>query len=158
MGSIPEIFPPRVLQGYNQYKVMFAQESAPPFEYTLQFSVIFRIPWIMSFTYKKKEAEGTSPPSLLRQYSVKWWKQVQESQADEKAVIAYHNSLIKRSPGPSTPKSSSSDAETIQGIKACKTDKEYYDLLNEIRSSPTPSEDIFQDSQDPYEDENFLNF
>nr|GEY89219.1 aminotransferase-like mobile domain-containing protein [Tanacetum cinerariifolium] len=85
MGTIPETFPPKVLAGYNQYKILFKQENIPPFEYALQFSAIFKLPWILSWTHKKQEAEGSSPPLLLRQFSAKWWKQITENQADKEA-------------------------------------------------------------------------
>nr|GFC00999.1 reverse transcriptase domain, zinc finger, CCHC-type, aspartic peptidase domain protein [Tanacetum cinerariifolium] len=160
MGSIPEIFPPRILEGYNKYRAIFAQENAPPFEYTLQFSIIFRIPWILSFNYKKQEAKDTSPPLLLRQYSVKWWKHIDEGQADIKAVIDYHNSLIERSPRTSKAKTEIIDLETIERIQAAGSSKEEIQkILNEVKRSPSPSEDILQDSQDPYDDmDEFLIF
>nr|GEZ43917.1 hypothetical protein CTI12_AA175730 [Tanacetum cinerariifolium] len=160
MGSIPEIFPPKILEGYNKYKVIFAQENAPPFEYTLQFSIIFRISWIFSFNYKKQEARETSPPLLLRQYSVKWWKQIDERQADIKAVSDYHNSLIGRSPRISTARTEIIDLDIIERIQAAGSSKEEIQkILNEVRRSPASSEDIFQDSQDPYDNEaQFLNF
>nr|GFB56537.1 reverse transcriptase domain, zinc finger, CCHC-type, aspartic peptidase domain protein [Tanacetum cinerariifolium] len=160
MGSIPEIFPPRILEGYNKYRVIFAQENAPPFEYTLQFSIIFRISWILSFNYKKQEAKDTSPPLLLRQYNVKWWKQIVERQADIQAVINYHNSLIERAPRTSKAKTEIIDLETIERIQADGSSKEEIQkILNEVKRSPSPSEDILQDSQDPYDDiDEFLNF
>ncbi|GJZ02467.1 hypothetical protein Tco_0520428, partial [Tanacetum coccineum] len=66
MGQIPESFPTKVLKGYNQYKKMFLQEGVPSFEYTLQFSAIFKLPWILSFTHKKKEAEEAVVGDLLK--------------------------------------------------------------------------------------------
>nr|GFA16881.1 reverse transcriptase domain, zinc finger, CCHC-type, aspartic peptidase domain protein [Tanacetum cinerariifolium] len=159
-ACIPEIFPPRILEGYNKYRAIFAQENAPPFEYTLQFSIIFRISWILSFNYKKQEAKDTSPPLLLRQYSVKWWKQIDERQADIQAVIDDHNSLIERSPRTSKAKTEIIDLETIERIQAAGSSKEEIQkILNEVKRSPSPSEDILQNSQDPYDDiEEFLNF
>ncbi|GKD86583.1 hypothetical protein Tco_1357737 [Tanacetum coccineum] len=157
MGQIPESFPTKVLEGYNQYKKMFLQEGVPSFEYTLQFSAIFKLPWILSFTHKKKEAEGTSPPLLIRQFSVKWWKQINEEQANKEAVIKYYNSLIQESPSTSTIKTNSvsklskANRELAQKVNDCENDEEFLRLMNHIRSSPTPSEDLFQDSQDPYD-------
>ncbi|GKA26114.1 hypothetical protein Tco_0712223 [Tanacetum coccineum] len=58
MGTLPETFPQSVLEGFNQYKILFKQDGIPSFEYTLQFSATFKLPWILSFTHKKKEAEG----------------------------------------------------------------------------------------------------
>nr|GEX73427.1 reverse transcriptase domain, zinc finger, CCHC-type, aspartic peptidase domain protein [Tanacetum cinerariifolium] len=118
------------------------------------------IPWILSFNYKKQEAIDTSPPLLLRQYSVKWWKQIDEKQADIKAVIDYHDSLIERSPRTSKAKTEIIDLETIERIQAAGSSKEEIQkILNEVKRSPSPSEDILQDSQDPYDDiEKFLNF
>ncbi|GJR33159.1 hypothetical protein Tco_1109391 [Tanacetum coccineum] len=150
MGQLREkVFPTKVLEGYNQYKNMFLQEDVPSFEYTLQFSAIFKLPWILSFTHKKKEAEGTSPPLLIRQFSVKWWKQVKEEQANKEAVIKYYNSLIQESPSTSTIRTNSvsrlskSNKELAQKIKDCDDDEEFARLMNLIRNSPTPSEDLF---------------
>nr|GFB21396.1 reverse transcriptase domain, zinc finger, CCHC-type, aspartic peptidase domain protein [Tanacetum cinerariifolium] len=131
---------------------MFNQENVPPFEYALQFSAIFKLSWILSFTHKKQEAEGSSPPLLLR------WKQITESQADKEAVISYHNSLIQESPSTSTPRKPMTNDDVAKRIKDFKNDEDLARVINEIRGSPTPSEDIFQDSQDTYEDENFLKF
>ncbi|GKD57651.1 hypothetical protein Tco_1291038 [Tanacetum coccineum] len=159
MGIIPEVFPPQVLAGYNQYKVLFKQETVPSFEYSLQFSAIFKLPWILSFTHKKQEAEGSSPPLLLRQFSVKWWKQIEESQANKEAVIKYHSSLIQESPriSISTTKFPMTNMDIAKKIKECENKQELERFINEIRSSPTPSEDLFQDSQDPYDDYKILD-
>nr|GEW61849.1 reverse transcriptase domain, zinc finger, CCHC-type, aspartic peptidase domain protein [Tanacetum cinerariifolium] len=107
---------------------------------------------------QEEEAEGSSPPLLLRQFSVKWWKQITKSQADKEAVISYHNSLIQESPRPFTPRKPMTNDDVAKRIRDCKSDEDLTRIINEIRSSPTPSEDIFQDSQDPYEDDNFLKF
>nr|GEY04746.1 reverse transcriptase domain, zinc finger, CCHC-type, aspartic peptidase domain protein [Tanacetum cinerariifolium] len=91
---------------------------------------------------------------------VKWWKQIDERQADIQAVIDYHNSLIKISPKTSKAKTQIIDLETIERIQRAGSSKEEIQkILNEVKRSPSPSEDIFQDSQDPYDDiEEFLNF
>ncbi|GKD71313.1 hypothetical protein Tco_1325403 [Tanacetum coccineum] len=161
MGTIPETFPSKVLARYDLYKVMFKQENVSPFEYTLQFPAIFKLPWILSFTHKKQEAEGSSPPLLLRQFSVKWWKQINESQANKEVVIKYHSNLTKespKSPSTSTSRISMTNEDVAKRIKECENEEDLARIINEIRGSPTPSEDLFQDSQDPYEDENLLNY
>ncbi|GKE33265.1 hypothetical protein Tco_1452587 [Tanacetum coccineum] len=156
MGQIPEAFPSKVLTGYILYKKMFTQEGVPPFEYTLQFLAIFKLPWILSLTHKKQEAEGISPPLLIRQFSAKWWKQINDSQADKKAVIKYYNSLIQESHSMSTSrftqtsKLSKTNVEIAKKIEECKNDEDFARIISQIRSSPTPSEDLFQESQDPY--------
>ncbi|GJQ95976.1 hypothetical protein Tco_0007115 [Tanacetum coccineum] len=147
-------------QGYNQYKVLFKQDGIPLFEYTLQFSATFKLLWILSFTHKKKEAEGTSPPLLIRQFSAKWWKVIKESQADKSAIDRYHKSLMPRatsvSPSSSASGSTMTNKEIAQRIKDYSNDEALLEnFINEIRGSPTPSEHLFQDSQDPYEDEKF---
>nr|GEX75251.1 RNA-directed DNA polymerase, eukaryota [Tanacetum cinerariifolium] len=83
---------------------------------------------------------------------------VTESQADKEAVINYHNSLIQESPSTSTPRKPMTNNDVAKRIKDCKNDEDLARVINDIRGSPTPSEDIFQDSQDIYEDENFLKF
>ncbi|GJT38446.1 hypothetical protein Tco_0938311 [Tanacetum coccineum] len=154
MGTLPETFPQTVLAGYNQYKVLFKQDGIPSFEYTLQFSATFKLPWILSFTHKKKEAEGTSPPLLIRQFSAKWWKVIKESQADKSAVDKYHKSLMPRvtsvSPSSSASGSTMTNKEIAQRIKDYSNNEALLEkFINEIRGSPTPSENLFQDSQDP---------
>ena len=155
MGSIPEIFPPKVLQGYQKYKSVFPQQGVPLFEYTLQFMIIFKLPWIMSWNYKKQEADGVSPPLLVREFSARWWNAVSEDQADMKAVMSHYNSLVRSpSPGPSC---SNTDDDTIKRIQECRSKEEIQRILDEVRKSPTPSEELYQDSQDPYEDDGFLS-
>nr|GEZ48050.1 reverse transcriptase domain, zinc finger, CCHC-type, aspartic peptidase domain protein [Tanacetum cinerariifolium] len=84
--------------------------------------------------------------------SVTWWKQIDEGQADIKAVVDYDNSLIGRSPRTSKAKIEIIDLETIERIQAARSSKEEIQkILNEVRRSPASSEDIFQDSQDPYD-------
>ncbi|GJT38910.1 RNA-directed DNA polymerase, eukaryota, reverse transcriptase zinc-binding domain protein [Tanacetum coccineum] len=116
MGTIPETFPQTVLAGHNQYKVLFKQDDIPTFEYTLQFSATFKLPWILSFTHKKKEVEGTSPPLLIRQFSAKWWKVIKESQADKAAVDRYYKSLIPRTTSVSPSSSVSGSSMTNKEI------------------------------------------
>nr|GFB06485.1 reverse transcriptase domain, zinc finger, CCHC-type, aspartic peptidase domain protein [Tanacetum cinerariifolium] len=118
------------------------------------------LPWIFSCNYKKQEADVTSPPLLLRQYSIKWWKQIDEGQADIKAVSDYHNSLTRRSPRISTTRTPITDLDVIERIQAAGSSREQIQkILNEVRRSPAASEDIFQDSQDPYDNETeFLDF
>nr|GEU72632.1 reverse transcriptase domain, zinc finger, CCHC-type, aspartic peptidase domain protein [Tanacetum cinerariifolium] len=80
---------------------------------------------------------GNSPPLLLRQYSVKWWKQIDEGQADVKAVSEYYNSLIKKSPSISMPRTSITDVDAIERIQAARSSKEEIQkILNEVRRSP----------------------
>nr|GFA91064.1 reverse transcriptase domain, zinc finger, CCHC-type, aspartic peptidase domain protein [Tanacetum cinerariifolium] len=160
MGIIPEAFPTQILAGYNQFKILFKQENIPLFEYSLQFSAIFKLPWIMSFTHKKQESEGSSPPLLIRQLSIKWWKIIQDNQASREAVISYHQSLTtESSPRPPTSPTtvSMTNAKIARRIQSCGgNEEELARIINDIRSSPTPSltpsEDILQDAQDPYED------
>jgi hypothetical protein len=151
MGVIPEIFPPKVLQGYNKYKEIFAQENAPIFEYTLQFTIIFRIPWITLFTYKKQDVQDSSPPLLYRQYSVKWWKKVSEDQANEQAVFDYHKSLTQQGSISTSSRQTITDTDFINRLNACTSPEEMQMIINEIKKSPTPSEELYQDAQDPYD-------
>ncbi|GJZ53821.1 hypothetical protein Tco_0608706 [Tanacetum coccineum] len=125
-------------------------------------SQIQNSPWILSFTHKKKEAEGTAPPLLIRQFSAKWWKVIKESQADKPAVDKYLKSLMLRttsvSVSPSSSGSTMTNKEIAQRIKDYSNNEALLEkFINEIRGSPTPSENLFQDFQDPYEDENFLD-
>ncbi|GKF13612.1 hypothetical protein Tco_0055074 [Tanacetum coccineum] len=84
-------------------------------------------------------------------------KQIKEDQANKEAVTKYYNSLTQETPSTSiirpnsVSKLSKSNKELAQKIKDCNDDEEFARLMNQIRNSPTPSEDLFQDSQDPYD-------
>nr|GFC17937.1 reverse transcriptase domain, zinc finger, CCHC-type, aspartic peptidase domain protein [Tanacetum cinerariifolium] len=114
----------------------------------------------MSFTHKKQESEGSSPPLLIRQFSCKWWKTIQDNQASKEAVISYHQNLTTESstkPPRSPTTVTMTNAEIARRIKSCEgNEAELTRIINDIRSSPTPSltpsEDILQDAQDPYKD------
>ncbi|GKF27831.1 hypothetical protein Tco_0094173 [Tanacetum coccineum] len=125
------------------------------FEYTLQFAAVFKLPWIMSFNHKKQERQGSAPPLLIRQFSVKWWKQIEDKQASKEAVIRYYNDITTGSPSPSSSSSKGpmikDDSDDIaRRIRDCK-EEDLARIISEIRSSPSTSEDLFQDSQDPYD-------
>nr|GEY28955.1 RNA-directed DNA polymerase, eukaryota [Tanacetum cinerariifolium] len=80
--------------------------------------------------------------------------EVDEGQADIKAVSEYYNSLIKKYSSLST---SIIDADAIERIQAAFSSKgEIQKVLNEVRRSLALSEDIFQDSQDPYDNDTEL--
>ncbi|GKD20752.1 hypothetical protein Tco_1222455, partial [Tanacetum coccineum] len=74
---------------------------------------------------------------------------IKEEQANKEAVIKYYNSLIQESPSTSTIRTNSvsrlskSNKELAQKIKDCDDDEEFARLMNHIRNSPTPSEDLF---------------
>ncbi|PWA39968.1 reverse transcriptase domain, Zinc finger, CCHC-type, Aspartic peptidase domain protein [Artemisia annua] len=92
---------------------------------------------------------------MIREFSARWWNAVSEDQADMKAVMSHYNSLVRSpSPGPSC---SNTDDDTIKRIQECKSKEEIQRILDEVRKSPTPSEELYQDSQDPYEDDGFLS-
>ncbi|GKE01084.1 hypothetical protein Tco_1389067, partial [Tanacetum coccineum] len=82
---------------------------------------------------------------------------INESQADKEAVIKYYNNLIQESPSTSTSKFNSAsklakmNIEIAKKIEECQNDEDFSRVISQIRSSPTPSEDLFQDSQDPYD-------
>ncbi|GKF31750.1 hypothetical protein Tco_0101548, partial [Tanacetum coccineum] len=123
------------------------------FEYTLQFAAVFKLPWIMSFNHKKQERQGNFPPSLIRQFSVKWWKQIEDKQASKEAVIRYYNDITTGSPSPScsTRPMIKDDSEDIaRRIRDCK-EEDLARIISKIRSSPSTNEDLYQDSQDPYD-------
>ena len=73
MGNIIETFPVQIKDGFLKFKELFAQ-NIPDHEYLLQFTVLFKIPWIMAWKFIVIDAEGTTPMSLHRIVSVKWSK------------------------------------------------------------------------------------
>ena len=70
MGLIPKCLPDEVLNEFLKFKELFVQ-PIPEFEYLLQFSMLFKIPWIMSWTYNYQEVKDTSSPWLNYQYRIK---------------------------------------------------------------------------------------
>nr|GFB74824.1 reverse transcriptase domain, zinc finger, CCHC-type, aspartic peptidase domain protein [Tanacetum cinerariifolium] len=68
--------------------------------------------------------------------------------------------LVERSPSIPITRTTIIDLETIERIQVAGSSKEEIQkILNEVRRSPASSKDIFQDSQDPYDNEaEFLNF
>nr|GEV50644.1 RNA-directed DNA polymerase, eukaryota [Tanacetum cinerariifolium] len=121
-----------------------------------------------STPYNRSPSTASSSSNITRspsdkpefQYSVKWWKQIDKGQVDIKAVSEYHNSLIRRTPSISTTRTSITDVDAIERIQAAGSSKEEIQkILNKVRKSPALSEDIFQESQDPYDNEaEFLDF
>ncbi|GJR25037.1 hypothetical protein Tco_0973564 [Tanacetum coccineum] len=104
----------------------------------------------MSFNHKKQERQGTGPPLLIRQFSVKWWKQIEDKQASKEAVIRYYNDITTGSSNPSPSCSTrpmiKDDTDDIaRRIRDCK-EEDLARIISEIRSSPSTSEDLFQDS------------
>nr|GEV58360.1 hypothetical protein [Tanacetum cinerariifolium] len=110
--------------------------------------------------YIRSPSTASSSSNITRSPSDKPEFQVNEGQADIKAVSEYYNSLIKKSPNVSTPRTSITDVDTIERIQAAGSSKEEIQkILNEVRRSFASSEDIFQDSQDTYDnDTEFLDF
>lgn len=164
MGLVPSCLPTEVFNGYKKFKELFVQQISE-FEYLLQFTMLFKIPWIMSWTFHYQEAKEISPPWLNRQYRVKWWDKFKNPQANDQAVIKHYQQIYIQKPEveakfinslPST------DAALISRIKAAvnSSPEELQNLLQEIRSSPIASEDspksvkneLFQDAQDPFDD------
>ncbi|GKB76625.1 hypothetical protein Tco_0943520 [Tanacetum coccineum] len=81
----------------------------------------------------------------------------ERNQANKEAVMKYHISLIQESLRISTTKIPMTNMDIEKKIKECEYKQELERVINEIRSSPTPSEDLFQDSQDPYDDYKILD-
>ncbi|GKF97450.1 hypothetical protein Tco_0293271 [Tanacetum coccineum] len=123
------------------------------FEYTLQFAAVFKLPWIMSFTHKKQEWQGNFPPLLMRQFSVKWWKQIEDKPASKEAVIKYYNDITTGSSSLSCstePMIKDDSNDIARRIRDCK-EEDLARIISEIKSFPSTSKDLFQDSQDPYD-------
>ncbi|GJV56529.1 hypothetical protein Tco_1457534 [Tanacetum coccineum] len=85
---------------------------------------------------------NNAPEEVLRQNRI-----IEESQANKEVVIKYHSSLIQEYPriSISTTKFPTTNMDIAKKIKECEYKQELERFINEIRSSPTPSEDLFQD-------------
>ncbi|GJR95489.1 hypothetical protein Tco_0267663 [Tanacetum coccineum] len=80
---------------------------------------------------------------------------IEDKQASKEAVIRYYNDITTGSPSPSSSSSTrpmiKDDSDDIaRRIRDCK-EEDLARIISEIRSSPSTSEDLFQDSQDPYD-------
>ncbi|GKF08735.1 hypothetical protein Tco_0042959, partial [Tanacetum coccineum] len=101
------------------------------------FAAVFKLPWIMSFNHKKQERQGSSPPLLMRQFSIKWWKQIEDKQASKEAVIKYYNDITIGSPSSScsTEPTKDNSNDIARRIRDCK-EEDLARIISEIRSSP----------------------
>ncbi|GKB06235.1 hypothetical protein Tco_0834468 [Tanacetum coccineum] len=91
----------------------------------------------------------------MRQFSVKWWKQIEDKQASKEAVIRYYNDITAGSSSPSPsystkPMIKDDSNDIARKLRDCK-EEDLARIISEIRSSPSTNEDLFQDSQDPYD-------
>ncbi|GKB06233.1 hypothetical protein Tco_0834466, partial [Tanacetum coccineum] len=82
-------------------------------------------------------------------------EKIEDKQASKEAVFRYYNDITTGSPSPSSSSSTrpmiKDDSDDIaRRIRDCK-EEDLARIISEIRSSPSTSEDLFQDSQDPYD-------
>ena len=80
-GSIPQIYPEEVQQGFNQFSRMFNnQESRIPAD--LMYFSSFALSWIFSWQYKYGKTENNKQYQPLQRHAfVKWWTQFDTSKA-----------------------------------------------------------------------------
>ncbi|GKC11700.1 hypothetical protein Tco_1008482 [Tanacetum coccineum] len=83
------------------------------------------------------------------------FSKIEDKQASKEAVIRYYNDITTGSHSPSSSSSTrpiiKDDSDDIaRRIRDCKKE-DLARIISEIRSSPSTSEDLFQDSQDPYD-------
>ncbi|KAD2805710.1 hypothetical protein E3N88_39087 [Mikania micrantha] len=166
MGIIPAAFPTENSTTFNKFTDYFKQEGTHVFEYTLQFMSVFRIPWIFSWTYHYQEEKPAelSPLLLIRHYRTKWWNKFSINKADTIAVQKFYKEITKQYEKeiPQNPHSQQlEDQDYIIRLQSCSTPEEIQRIISAIKNSPSPSSskksnpedsDLFQDSQDPYDD------
>ena len=162
MGLVSTCLPEEVAMGFIKFKELFVQ-AIHEFEYLLQFAILFKIPWIMSWTYHYQEAKGTSPPWLNRQYRLKWWDKFKLHQANEKTVTKHFQDLYQPI-SQETESTTISDNDLVARVlgAAGSSQEELQRLLQDIGSSPSGSKEspsktiikntLFQDAQDPFDD------
>ena len=90
MGNFSNTFPQYAKDGLSKFKEIFIQDI-PEFEYVLQFTILFKIPWILSWTFTIAPAKGISPPLLQRVSSVKWWDKLPEEQKEHLTIQGVSN-------------------------------------------------------------------
>nr|KAJ0213290.1 hypothetical protein LSAT_V11C400176380 [Lactuca sativa] len=162
MGLIPKCLPDKVLNGSLKFKELFVQ-PIPGYEYLLQFSMLFKIPWIMSWTYNYQEAKDISPPWLNYLYKIEWWEKFKLLQANSTKIIKYYEEIhhstnaktgeIKNAPLPD-PKLV---ARILNGARSSQEELHY--LLKDIPRSPiesnesAPKTQLLQEAQDPFDDQ-----
>nr|KAJ0190777.1 hypothetical protein LSAT_V11C800396640 [Lactuca sativa] len=130
-----------------------------------QIHKLHQVPWIMSWTFHYQEAKDSSPPWLNRQFRSKWWDKMKISQASEQAVIKHYQEIYIQKPKVKATFINNlpqSDVDLIARIKdvATSSPEELQKLLQEIRQTSSVSDDspksikndLFQDSQDPFDD------
>ena len=126
---------------------MFPQ-SIPEHEYLLQFTILFKIPWIMSWKFAVKEemVEGGSMKSCLyRTTSVKWWDKFPSQQASNmtvQGVVTYFTGSTgfgvqsQLEPPPSSLSTQDEDEdEELRLLISAPTKEELRRLVKEMKKS-----------------------
>ena len=158
-GNILDTFPTQVKEGFLKFKDIFIQDI-PDFEYLLQFSILFKIPWIITWTFTVVPSNGTSPPLLQRTIRVKWWDKLPTEQIENMTVqgVSKYYQMNFGVPAasiapPPSPLDENED-DQIKQFMAANSKDEIRRLIQEIKQgSPTSSNpDNTQDAQDPYEE------
>nr|KAJ0226039.1 hypothetical protein LSAT_V11C100042510 [Lactuca sativa] len=158
MGILPNCLPKEIYAGYLKFKELFIQQILE-FEYMLQFTMIFKVPWIRSWTFQYQEAKDSSPPWLNRQFDSKWCDKMKISQANEQATTKHYQEIyIQKLEVEDTFINSlpQSDVDLITRIKdaATSSPEEHQRLLQEICQTSSVSDDspksikndLFQDA------------
>nr|KAJ0190267.1 hypothetical protein LSAT_V11C800397250 [Lactuca sativa] len=162
MGLRPKCLPDEVLNGFLKFKELFVQPILE-FEYLLQFSTLFKIPWIMSWTYNYQEAKVTSPPWLNYKYRIKWWEKFKLPQANSTKVIKYYQEIHHSTKAKTEEIKINAplpDPELVARILNAtgSSHEELHRLLQDIHRSltesneSTPTTQLLQDAQDPFDD------
>ena len=171
MGNFSDTFPQYAKDGLSKFKEIFVQDI-PEFEYVLQFTILFKIPWILSWTFNITPAQGISPSLLQRISRVKWWDKLPEEQKEHLTIQGVANYYSTNFGVPATlmpPLNQQSTLQTqedeeIAQFMSANSREEIQKLIQVIKqgststtqgipSTPSSQENsLFQDSQDPYQD------
>ena len=180
LGTLVNVLPKSVQDGFKKFQELFPQEIQHH-EYLLQFTMLFKIPWILSWRFNVKneqDSSGATKAHLYRIMSVKWWEKLPSQQVSKmtiQGVVEFFSGSTgfgvqsQLDPLP-TQLATQDEEEELRLLMSAPTKEELRRLYHEIKRSaaqkspsssasdqgqtPKLSQDsnLFQDSQDPYQE------
>lgn len=166
LGNITQTLPIQINDGFLKFQELFSQKISVN-EYFLQFTILFKIPWIITWKFSIKKEEDTSSTFLYRTINVKWWNNLPKEQGMKmtiQGVINYFNQTQKIEAQPSVQnipiqQFSKEEEDEFQRLMKAPTQEEMRRLYQEIKkgaSGSSKSDDDqtvnLEDAQNPYDD------
>ena len=132
-GPIQKILPDPVLEGFNQFKTRFGNET--PFHVSLHFFSKFSLAWIFAWQHQfRKDQSSKLLPVLGKQLSVKWWDNFDATHANAQGVSSWFkkNPKALKLADPETSQFLNRKAQIAAAIAASANDETLAQNLHQI--------------------------